>query len=187
VAERDYLFGATRDREKVFEREITRNEWIRDHLAPGRRVEDFHVTGDYSYRHKHCAEDGMVLVGDAFTFLDPVFSSGIFLALKSGEQAGDAAHHALSTGDASAAAFVEYGEKLCTGVEAMRRLVYAFYDPNFSFGALIRKYPHLRGPLTDCLIGDLFDKNYDELFAAINEFAEMPEALEHGRAPVAAA
>jgi hypothetical protein len=66
----------------------------------------------------------------------------------------------------------------------MRRLVYAFYDTAFSFGRVIKAYPHLRGRLTDCLIGDLFEKDYDELFGAISEFAELPAPLPHGRAPV---
>jgi hypothetical protein len=56
----------------------------------------------------------------------------------------------------------------------MRKLVYAFYDKGFSFGRVIKAYPHLRGLLTDCLIGDLFEKDYGELFDAISEFAELP-------------
>lgn len=113
------------------------------------------MTGEYSYRSRYCAADGLVLVGDAFAFLDPVFSSGVFFALKSGEMAADAVHRALSEGDCSAGRFREYGEKMCDGVELMRKIVYAFYDESFSFAKLIRKYPDLRADLTDCLIGNL--------------------------------
>ena len=113
--------------------------------------------------------------------------SGVFLALKSGEMAADAVDAALTAGDTSGARFAEYGERLCGGIENMRKLVYSFYDPNFSFGRVIKAQPHLRGNLTDCLIGDLFEKEYDELFAAIGEFAELPAPLPHGRAPVGAA
>ena len=62
------------------------------------------VTGEYSYRSEHSATDGLVLTGDAFGFLDPVFSTGVFLALVSGELAADAIHEALEAdGDVSAA------------------------------------------------------------------------------------
>lgn len=179
VADGDYLYADTRDPEAIFHREMEKNPWVKEHLAPGERVEGFRATGEYSYRSQHCAADGIVLAGDAFAFLDPVFSSGVFLALKSGEMAGDAVNRALETGDYSAAQFREYGAKLCKGIEAMRNLVYAFYDHEFSFRVLMDRYPHMRGDLTDCLIGNLF-RDFNKLFEAVGEFARLPEPLSHG-------
>jgi flavin-dependent dehydrogenase len=150
-----------------------------DHIRSGERVGGVHVTGDYSYRSRHCAVDGLVLAGDAFAFLDPVFSSGVFLALQSGTMAADAVDEALTAGDVSAARFERYGRELCSGIEAMRRLVYAFYDHTFSFKDLFTKHPHLRRDITDCLIGNLF-RDFDELWAGVEEFAKMPAALPHG-------
>jgi len=187
VAEKDYLFSDSKDPAEIVAREIERNEWIKDHLSVGEQFGEYWVTSEFSYRSKYCAADGLVLAGDAFAFLDPVFSSGVYLALKSGEMAADAVDAALTTGEVNGVAFAEYGEKLCRGIENMRRLIYAFYDTGFSFGRVIKAYPHLRGNLTDCLIGDLFEKDYEELFEAIEEFAELPEPLAHGRAPAVAA
>jgi flavin-dependent dehydrogenase len=127
----------------------------------------------------------LVLVGDAFAFLDPVFSSGVFLALKSGEMAADAAHAALENGDTSAAAFASYGEELCSHIETMRKVVYAFYDKDFSFAKLIRKYPDLRAKLTDVLIGNVEGKDYSDLARAMSDFATLPEPLDYGRVPAA--
>ncbi len=79
----------------------------------------------------------MILAGDAFAFLDPVFSSGVLLALRSGEMAADAADAALTDGDFSAERFGKYGAEFCKGIESMRRLVYAFYDQRFSFRKLL--------------------------------------------------
>ena len=141
------------------------------------------MTGEYSYRGEHCASDGLLLAGDAFAFLDPVFSSGVFLALKSGEMAADAVDAALTNGDFSAGQFSDYGEKLCQMIEVMRKLVYAFYDEDFSFGDLIRKYEDIRPMLTDCLIGDLDGKDYGPLAEAMSDFATLPEPLAHGRVP----
>lgn len=180
VGEKDYLYRDVRDPGAIFEREIRENAWIEDHLSSGHRVEPHQVTGDFSYRSKHCAEDGLVLVGDAFAFLDPVFSSGVLLALKSGELAADAAHEALSAGDVSAARFRAYGDRMCAGIEAMRRLVYTFYDDGFSFREVLQQFPHLQADLTDCLIGHL-DRDYDALFSAVEGFASLPGPLPHGR------
>lgn len=185
VAEKDYLFSETKDPAAIVAREIEQNVWIKDHLSTGEQFGEYWVTSEFSYRSKYCAADGLVLAGDAFAFLDPVFSSGVFLALKSGELAADAIDAALTAGDVSGARFQEYGDRLCRGIENMRRLVYAFYDTDFSFGRVIKAHPHLRGSLTDCLIGDLFEHDYEELFAAITEFAELPAPLAHGRAPQA--
>ncbi len=68
-----------------------------------------------------------------------------------------------------------------SGIEAMRRLVYAFYDQDFSFGRLLRKYPDMSGDVTDCLIGNLW-RDFEPLFKAVAEFADVPEALTYGRA-----
>jgi len=186
VAERDYLYKDTRDPKQIFEREIENNVWIKEHLSCGEQFGEYWVTGEYSYRSEHCADDGIVLVGDAFAFLDPVFSSGVFLALKSGEMAADAIDAALESGDVSASQFRDYGERLCQAIETMRSLVYAFYDNDFSFGKLIKKHGDLQGTLTDCLIGDLVDKDYDPLMKAIGEITELPKPLSHGRAAMEA-
>jgi flavin-dependent dehydrogenase len=187
VADREYLFRDTRDLAAIFDREVEKNPWIKTHLAPGKRVHapgvkdgPFYTTSEWSYRSKYCAADGLVLAGDAFGFLDPVFSSGVFLALKSGELVADAVHAALEAGDVSAERFRDYGDTMRKGVEAMRNLVYAFYDHEFSMREFINKYPHLHGDVTDCLIGNLF-RDFDELFAAVGKFARLPEPLPHGK------
>jgi len=183
VAEGSYLFRDTKDLPEIFCREMGNNAWIAEHLAPARQHGEYHVTKEFSYRSEFCAEDGLVLVGDAFAFLDPVFSSGVYMALRTGELAADAIHAALDAGDVSADSFLGYSQRVCREIEAMRKLVYAFYDETFSFGKLIKAHPHLRGDLTDCLIGNL-DRDFGALFAGVAELSEVPPELEYGR-PVA--
>ena len=181
VAEKNYLFKDTRDLGSIFFREIDNNPWIQEHLTPGQQVGPYWVTGEYSYRSRYCAANGLVLVGDAYAFLDPVFSSGVFLALRGGEIASEAAEAALAAGDYSAKQFEAYGIQLTRGIEAMRKLVYAFYDHEFSFREFTQRFPQLRGNLTDCLIGNLFG-DLDPLFKGIAEFAAVPEPISYGRA-----
>lgn len=180
VAEKGYLFRETKDPAAIMDAEIQKNPWLVEHLGGAEQFGEYWVTGEYSYRSKHCSADGLLLAGDAFGFLDPVFSSGVFLALKSGEAAADAIHEALDADDVSAERFASYGENLCSGIEAMRKLVYAFYNEDFRFGDLLMKYPDLRPALTDCLIGNL-DRDFEPLFTAVAEFAELPQPLPHGR------
>ena len=180
VAEGKYLArDGVKDPGEIFRREIEQNLWIKDHLAPGTQVGPYYVTNEFSFHSKYCGSEGLLLVGDALSFLDPVFSSGLMLALKSGVMAGDAVHEALLAQDFSPSRFAEYAHKLRHGIENMRKLVYAFYDPNFSFRELTDKYPELAGDVTDCLSGDV-DKDFTKLFKAVEEFAEVPEALPYG-------
>ena len=181
VAERDYLFnGSTRDHEEIFKREVLNNEWIKEHLSEAEQTGEYRITGEYSYRNRYCASEGLVLAGDAFGFLDPVFSSGVFLALKSGVILADEIDLALNKGDLSAKSFDNYAKKMQSSLETMRKIVYAFYDKDFSFGDLAKRGDHLRAALTDCLIGNVDDNEFRELFDAMSDLADLPEPVRHG-------
>src|SRR5262249_49251513 len=112
------------------------------------------------------AGGGWVLIGDAFGFLDPLYSSGVLLALKSGELAADAIADGIAANNTSATQLGRWGELFNKGVDRMRRLVCEYYD-GFSFGRFIKTYPHLRGKVTDLLIGDLFDDKVDEVWGPL--------------------
>lgn len=180
VAEGKYLTrDGVREPEQIFKREVEQNAWIKDHLSVGQQVGPYFVTSEYSYHSRHCGSPGLLLVGDAFAFLDPVFSSGLMLALKSGVMAGDEVHRALLEKDFSPQRFEAYANYMRQGVENMRKLVYAFYEPNFSFKQVIDKYPEAAGEITDCLSGDV-NKDFEPLWQKIREFVPLPEKLPVG-------
>jgi flavin-dependent dehydrogenase len=181
VAEGKYL---TRDGvkapEAIFKRAVEENQWIKQHLACGQQTGPYRLTSEYTHHSRYCATDGLLLVGDAFAFLDPVFSSGVMLALKSGTMSGEEVHKAIVEQDFSAERFADYGRFMREGVENMRRLVYAFYNPKFSFRTLTNKYPDATGSVTDCLSGDV-NKDFSVLWRQIEEFVSLPEALPVGQ------
>jgi len=180
VAEGKYLTReGVRPPEAIFKREIEQNLWIKEHLACGKQVGPYYLTSEFSWRSRYCAADGLLLAGDAFGFLDPVFSSGVMLALKSGSLAADAIMAAFEAQDFSARRFSEYSRILREGLENMRKLVYAFYDQGFSFRKLTNKYPDLAGDITDCLSGDV-NKDFSRLYNAVAETAEVPAPLPYG-------
>ncbi len=159
--------GGTRDLEYLFNEQLERCPAAAKRVAPGKRVSPYLTTKDFSYRCDNVAGDGWVLVGDAFGFLDPIYSSGVFLALKSGEMAADAVINGFATRNLSAATLGAWGPGYLKGMERMKRLVYAFYE-GFNFGAFIRRHPEMKRHLIDLLIGDLFKDSVDEIVAPLD-------------------
>jgi flavin-dependent dehydrogenase len=169
VGEPSYLYRDTRDADAIYHREVQGCAWIRDHVSVGRQCEPVRVTGEYSYHSKRIGGDGFCLVGDAFAFLDPLFSTGVFLALKSGEMAADTIHAGLGAGRLDAAHFDEYYARQRRAVISFRNLVRAFYDLTFSFREFLQVYPHLQPLIVDTLVGNVFT-DLKPLFTALEEY-----------------
>jgi flavin-dependent dehydrogenase len=163
VAPFDYLFKNRVSHEQTYQEEVDRCPAVRERVAGAGRAAGYFATKDYSYRSKQVAGPGWVLVGDAWGFLDPLYSSGVLLALRSGEMAADAVVEGLANGDTSAAQLGKWGDEFNKGVDRMRRLVCEYYD-GFSFGNFVRHFPDLRGTVTDLLIGDLFNDRVDKVW-----------------------
>jgi len=186
VAEGKYLTReGVKSPEAIFKREVEQNLWIKEHLAVGEQTGQYFLASEYTQHARYCGTEGLLLVGDAFAFLDPVFSSGLMFAMKSGVLAADTVHEGIVAGDLSPARFTEYARTLRTGVENMRKLVYAFYHHKFSFRTLTNKYPDATGLVTDCLSGDV-NKDYSQLWQWISEFVPLPEELPVGEPLVSA-
>jgi flavin-dependent dehydrogenase len=177
VAPFAYLFTGRISHEQTYQHEVERCPAVKQRVAGARRATGYFATKDYSYRSKAVAGDGWVLVGDAFGFLDPLYSSGVLLALRSGELAADAIVDGLASGDLSAAQLGRWGEAFNQGVDRMRRLVCEYYG-GFSFGKFVHRYPHLQGTITDILIGDVFNERVDAVWAP------MESTYEAGKPPI---
>jgi len=178
VADPEYLVqGRGQDLAKIFQEEIDKCEPVRRRVAPGTRVDKIYSILDYSYRSKHNAGNGFIIIGDAYGFLDPIYSSGVLLALKMAELAADAIHDGFNHDDFSAARLGQYQAKLDRGIESMRKLVYAFYNESFSFSGFLRKYPDERVHIINLLIGDVFREGVDSIYGPMSEFADIPPPL----------
>ena len=167
VADFNYLFKGRGSHDETFAEEMEKCPAVKERVALGKQLHPVKATKDYTYKAKQAAGDGWVLVGDAFGFLDPLYSSGVLLALKSGQLAADAIVEALQKGDTSRAQLGKWEADYVVGMNRMRRLVCEYYD-GFSFGQFIRRYPHHQGGVTDLLIGDLFKPELDQIFKDID-------------------
>jgi flavin-dependent dehydrogenase len=169
----DELFAGSRDHETIYSEEVDNCPAVKRRVDMGTRCDRYYATKDYSYRATRWAGDGWVLIGDAHGFLDPLYSSGVLLALKSGQMAADAIAEGLAKGDLSGAQLGHWGPEFREGMDRMRRLVCEYYD-GFSFGAFVRRHPDLKGHLTDLLIGNLFNETVGDVFPLMDEMrAEM--------------
>ena len=182
----DALFKSKRPHEEVYLEEVENCGAVKKRIVPGKRITGYFATQDYSYRSTKCAGDGWVLIGDAHGFLDPLYSSGVMLALRSGEMAADAIVAGLKKNDVSAAQLGSWGPIYNQGVDRMRRLVCEYYA-GFSFGQFVKRYPELSGTVTDLLIGDLFTGRVDRVWEPMESMyppgKEPPIRWNEGQTP----
>ncbi|MCH8980493.1 tryptophan 7-halogenase [candidate division KSB1 bacterium] len=179
VGSLDYLLQNRKDdAQKIFDAELEMCPALKPRLENARQLFPFKVTKDFSYRANRLAGDGWVLVGDAFGFLDPIYSSGVFLALKSGEMAADAIVEAFEKNDFSGRQLGKFGSEYVSGMEAIRKLVYAFYTKKFSFAKFLKRFPDCRDEIVNILIGNVFRDEVNGIFKPMAEMCELPEASE---------
>ena len=177
VAGYEYLFKNrdTKDFEKLYHEEVAKCPAVKQRIEIGKRADIYRAAKEYSYRSTRAAGNGWVLVGDAFGFLDPLYSSGVLLALKSGELAADAVCEGLAKGDTSAAQLGTWEADYVRGMDRMRSLVCAYYS-GFNFGRFVAAHPHRKGDITDLLIGDLFRPELDETLGLVEEALKLHES-----------
>jgi len=100
-------------------------------LASARRVSEVRCDADYSYESSQYAGDRWLVAGDAGAFLDPIFSTGVLLAMQAGLEAADALDAALAAGDLSRDRFRAYERAVAARYRYFRRFAIGFYDPAF--------------------------------------------------------
>src|SRR5690606_8044661 len=105
VASYDYLFEGRRSKklEDIYFEEVARCPGLQPLIANAERCDIFRAQKEFTYRGRKVAGDGWVLVGDAFGFLDPLYSSGVLLAFYSAAMAADAIVDGLKNNDLSEA------------------------------------------------------------------------------------
>jgi flavin-dependent dehydrogenase len=133
-----------------------------------------HVINEFSYVTTRQSGDGWVLCGDAFGFLDPMYSTGVLLALRSAEFAADNVAEALREGDTSGERLGRFAPRVSRGMWAFRQLVYSFYNREFSFGRFLRAHPEHRLAIISILVGDVFDMDFGPLFRDIRAMVGIP-------------
>ena len=166
--------GAKLNAGAIFQAELEKCPALKWRIENAKQLFPVKTTKDFSYRARQIAGNGWVLVGDAFGFLDPVYSTGLFLALKSGEMAADAINEAFERDDLSGEQLGRFGTEFVKGMEAFRKLVYAFYTKEFSFAEFLKRFPECQQGIVDILSGNVFTKDVSKIFAPMTQMCPLP-------------
>ncbi len=176
VGDIDKLFAdRTLDAQTIFDQQLEKCKEVRERLVDAEQAFPAKVTKDFSYCSTQLAGDGWVLVGDAYGFLDPVYSSGLFLALKSGEMAADCIVDAFEANDFSGEQLGSFQKEYIAGMESMRKLVYAFYTRGFSFGKFLKAHPECQKGIIDILSGNVYRTDVTSIFEPMAEMCNFSE------------
>jgi len=173
--------------EAYFNVQIANTPFLRERLAGATRVAPVRSVSDYSYVSRKLAGDRFVLVGDAAAFIDPVFSTGVYLGMVGAFRAAEAVDAALRAGKFSRSRFLAYERETHKNVATYRRFVKGFYTPEFVDVLMSPSdWLSLRAAITSLLAGfgiDRFEVNWRvQVFRAIaranKRLALVPRVLE---------
>jgi flavin-dependent dehydrogenase len=173
VGDADYFFrpGAGTP-EEIFSQEVADCPAMAKRLEGAEIVAGLDVVKEYSYSTAQSSGEGWVLVGDSWGFIDPIYSSGVWFALKSGQLAADAIIEGLRNGDTSGEQLGKWVPEFAQGTAWVRKLAEAWYCGQFRVGKFIREYPQHIGPMTDILIGRIFQPGAGDIFNDLDPWLE---------------
>ena len=173
--------------EAYFDAQIANTPFVRERLANATRVAPVRSVSDYSYVSRKLAGDRFVLIGDAAAFIDPVFSTGVYLGMVGAFRAAKAVSAALRRKRFDRSQFAAYERETLKNVATYRRFVKGFYTPEFVDVLMSPSdWLSLRAAITSLLAGfgvDHFEVNWRVLvFRAIaranKKFGLVPRVLE---------
>jgi flavin-dependent dehydrogenase len=118
--------------EDAYHQILRENPTVNEQMSRARRVTEVHATGDYSFRNKRFTGDRWVLAGDAAGFIDPVWSSGVFIAILSGEKAADMLDQVLREPSRRATEFDRYERRLGRVMDLYLKFVTSWYTQEFA-------------------------------------------------------
>ena len=146
---------------ELYEELLAASPEVAGRIAGAERIEDVHPLADFSYRLRRFAGDGWVTVGDAACFLDPVFSSGVHVALTTAASAADVVAAALAAkGRLDAADLAGYERFSRRGLDRFRRYILGYYDPAFvGIFATEPPFEAVRAAVVSALAGGVFHQS----------------------------
>ncbi|HVA15619.1 MAG TPA: NAD(P)/FAD-dependent oxidoreductase [Stellaceae bacterium] len=160
VCRPEYIKSRKADFDSFFMDTIARCPAIADRLSDAQLAAPVMGTGNYSYRADRTAGESFILLGDAFAFIDPVFSAGVFLAMNSGFLGADAVEACLDRPLRARRALRRFDAQMRRGVDAFSWYIYRATRPAFRNMLMS---PHdilgIEAALLSLLAGDVFRRS----------------------------
>lgn len=165
------------DMDAYFQKMTETNDNLVHTMRHARRINEYKTEGDYSYSMDSFVGDGYLMVGDAARFVDPIFSSGVSIALYSAKFATDRIKKAFATDDFSAEMFQPYEEKLRGGANVWYEFIRLYYKLLPLFTHFIQSPKH-RLQVLQLLQGEVFDRQEVPVLDAMRKYIEAVEKTE---------
>ncbi|MBD7987260.1 tryptophan 7-halogenase [Luteimonas sp. Sa2BVA3] len=184
----DYMKTRRGDSEGFLMRTLQSVPEVARRMAGARRCADVHATGNYAYECTEMAGPGWVLVGDAYCFVDPMFSSGVFLAMHGAEKAADMVDAALREPAREAALQRALRRHIDAGTDEFKWFIYRFTSPAMRhLFANPKNVFQVENAVVAMLAGDVFDnprvrrrlRVFRALYA-VASLAMLPRSLRNG-------
>ncbi len=167
-------FKAAADRTQFFWDCVSTRPELGGALRASEQVRPFSEEGDYSYAMTRICGDNFCMVGDAGRFVDPIFSTGVSIALNSARFVHTDILKALETGDCSHKAFDNFETTIRRGTKNWYNFISVYYRLNILFTAFIRD-PRYRLDVIKLLQGDVYDEEEPEVLTRMRKTVTIVE------------
>lgn len=129
VVDREHYVASGLGPEEMLAQTIGATPWVAERMKHAERVTQVHARKDFSFRMSRISGPNFALVGDSAGFLDPIFSTGVFMAMKAGDVAAGAIAERLRGG--TMRALDGYARTINRGLDEYLRFIERFYDREF--------------------------------------------------------
>jgi 1H-pyrrole-2-carbonyl-[peptidyl-carrier protein] chlorinase len=174
VTQKQNFAKSKQDRENFFWECVGTRPELREGLEAAERIRPFKDEGDYSYAMQQITGDRLVLIGDAARFVDPIFSTGVSIALNCSRFAHRDILDALETGDFSRKSFETYETTIRRGTRNWYNFISVYYRLNVLFTAFVNN-PEYRLDVIKLLQGDVYDDDEPDVLARMREIVTTVE------------
>ncbi len=157
VLDRSTVKASSLAPEEIFQEAVDSSESIKHMMKNSARIGPLRVTSDYSYSNDKLVAPRLARIGDAAGFLDPVFSSGVYLACVTARDASRAIADALDSNQVLSSSMKAYEKNTRRNLKRYREVIELFYDRSF-IEILLQPEPVLRWP---CAINALLSGRLD--------------------------
>ena len=176
VAEREVFQKFKSESQRYFETYVQSNPGLAQAMAGAARLNDFKTEGDYSYILDKFCGSGFMMIGDAARFVDPIFSSGVSVAMYSARFGAETILAALESGDLSQEAFMPYERTLRAGVDIWYEFIRLYYKLLPLFTLFIQSEYRLE--ILRLLQGEVFQRKEVRVLDAMRQYIAAVESNE---------
>ena len=129
VVDREHFVRCGLEPQELLDRTIAESPWIAERMKDAEQVTQLYARKDFSFRMKNMVGPNFALIGDAAGFIDPIFSTGVFMAMKSADMASDAIISRLKAG--SMKKLAAYEREMSQGLGKYLKFIEHFYRREF--------------------------------------------------------